>query len=239
VQASPSRFSRALLAALALPLAGCAGTAGSWSSTAQEASAPDAGGLYAKAFGGLTLLEDDELIYNDGASTATGDAEFDPGFAAGAALGYRFGGDDWWSGLAVEAEYTYRTNDVDRFGNGGTAIADSGDFASTAFMVNALYNFDTDWKFDPYVGVGFGSATEIDIDLAGPGITGEQSFSSSSPAAQYMVGAEGALTDNLNLFVEGRFFRAFDADVTGEGNPGDVEAEYGQFALLVGLSWML
>ena len=212
---------------------------GALSANALAQEAPDEGGLYVKGFGGLTLLQDDDLIYDDGGSVSTGEAEFDTGFAAGAALGYRFGGDDWWSGLALEAEYTYRSNDISRFDSGGSTVADSGDFASTAFMVNALYHLDTHWQFDPYFGVGFGSATEIDIDLAGPGITGEQSFSSSSPAAQYMVGAEGEVADNLSLFVEGRFFRAFDPDMSGEGNPGNVESEYGQFALLVGLSWML
>ncbi len=170
-------------------------------------------------------------------ATSEGEAEFDSGLATGAAFGYRFGGEGWWNRLAVEAEYAYRTNDVDRFASGGTTLADAGDFASTAFMVNALYHFDTDWRFDPYVGVGFGSATEIDLDLAGPGIAGDQSFSSSSPAAQYMVGAAGALAEDLDLFVEGRFFRAFDADLSGEGNPGNVEAEYGQFALLLGVRW--
>lgn len=233
---SPPSLATPLL--LVVTLGSCAATGRPWQGPDPEtASKEQPGGLYGRAFGGLTILEDDEQVYDDGTSAVGGDAEFDSGFAAGAAIGYRFGGQDWWSNLALEAEYTYRTNDVDSFQSSGTSVADSGDFASTAFMVNALYHFDTRWQFNPYVGVGFGSATEIDIDLAGPGIAGEQSFSSSSPAAQYMVGAEGAITENLNLFVEGRFFRAFDADLSGEGNPGSVEAEYGQFALLLGLSW--
>ena len=52
-----------------------------------------------------------------------------------------------------------------------------------------------------------------------------------------MVGAETALSEDLDLFVEGRFFRAFDPDLSGEGNPGNVESEYGHLGLLVGVSW--
>jgi len=190
-------------------------------------------GFYLKGFGGLGLLEDAEILFDDGAGSVTdGDGEFESGYMAGAALGYRLN-----DHLRLEAEYAYRTNDLDSFQSGGSVLGNGGDFASTAVLFNVLYDFDTDWRFDPYVGVGFGTATEIDIDLEGPGFTGEASFSSDSPAAQYMVGAQGALTQSLDLFVEGRFFRAFDPDMSGEGNLGNVESEYGHFSLLFGLSF--
>jgi opacity protein-like surface antigen len=188
--------------------------------------------LYVKALGGLGLLEDDEILYDDGATLTAGDGEFDPGFLAGLALGYRFL--DRW---ALELEYTYRTNDLDSFESGAATPGDGGDFASASLMLNAFYSFDFGWRIDPYLGVGFGSATEIDIDLEGPGFSGEESFSGSSPAAQYMVGGQGELTDCLDLFVEGRYYRAFDPDMDGEGNPGNVESEYGHAALVVGVSW--
>ena len=192
-------------------------------------------GFYLKGFGGLGLLEDEELIYDDGGGTVRdGDGSFDGGFLAGAAIGYRLS--NHWR---LEAEYTYRTNDVDSFESGGTTLADGGDYASTSLLLNVLYDFDTDWRLDPYVGVGFGTATEIDIDLEGPTFPQEQSFSGESPAAQFMIGGRGRWTDSLDYFVEGRFYRAFDPDLGGEGNAGNVESEYGHTSLLFGVSWGL
>lgn len=197
-------------------------------------AADDESGLYVKAYGGAGILEDDTIeLTGAGASNASGDGSFDAGFLAGAAVGY-----DFTKNWAVELDYTYRTNDVDEFTAGGATVADGGDYASTALMLNAYYTFAPDWKVKPYVGLGFGYATEIDIDLEGGSLGGSQSYSGSSPAAQFMVGGTTRLTDSLRAYVEGRFFRAFDPEMDGEeGAAGTVESEYGHWGLLFGVNY--
>ena len=204
-----------------------------WSPLPDELPAVRRSGVYARIFGGVGLLQDDDIEFDDGlGGLQSGDGEFDPGFLTGLAIGYRF--NEHWS---LEAEYAYRTNDVDSFDAGGTQLADGGDFASTSILLNLRYHFATDWKLDPYIGFGFGFADEIDIDLEGAGFNGEESFSGDSPAAQYMIGFESQLSERWSLNVEGRFYRAFDPDMSGEGNLGNVESEYGHFGLLVGATY--
>lgn len=212
----------ALLAADARPRA----------SASRAALQRDPRGFYVKGFGGVGLLGDEDVDFDDGTTLTEGEGEFDAGFLTGLALGYRF--DRNW---ALEAEFAYRTNDVDIFEAGGTALANGGDYASTALLLNGFYHFDSGLRFDPYIGAGFGMASEIDIDLEGGSFGGGQSFSGDSPAGQVILGAQGALTEDLDLFVEGRFFRAFDPEMDEEGNPGVVESEYGHTALVLGLSW--
>lgn len=208
----------------------------SCSATPRQAAGLDgdsARGAYVKAFVGTGILQDEDILFDDGAGGgADGEGSFDAGIMGGVAAGYRF--DDRW---ALELEYAYRSNDVDEFTSGGSPAATGGDYASTALMLNGFYHFDTDWALNPYVGLGFGLATEVDIDLDGLGGGGGRSFSTESPAAQFMVGAAGELGSNLGYFVEGRFFRAFDPDMSGEDNPGNVESEYGHLGLMVGLSY--
>lgn len=191
---------------------------------------PVSGNWYLKAYGGLSFLEDEEVLYTDGGgTTTTAEGTFSSGWLTGAALGYRI--DDHWS---LELDFTYRTNDVESVSGG---LATGGDFASGALLVNALYWLHPIGEFEPYLGVGLGVASEIDIDLEGGSFGTEQSFSGSSPMAQYMAGVQFPVSGTLDGFLEGRYARAFDPDMSGEGNSGNVESEYGQVALLAGLSW--
>lgn len=246
-----NRISLPLSSLLLFPLVACS-TPGSYSRNSSpypstgaefELAASDGGvapqatvdekPFYIKTLLGLTLLEDDELIYQDGlGGSQLGDAEFDPGFLGGLAFGWRL--DPRWT---LEAEYTYRTNDVDSFESSGSTLADGGDFASASAMLNLLYHWDPESEVDPYLGVGFGTATEIDIDLEGPSFPSGSSFSGNSPAAQFMVGVQRDWTDYLRWNLEARYYRAFDPEMNGEGNPGIVETEYGQFSLLGGVSY--
>jgi opacity protein-like surface antigen len=219
--------STALLSLLAV---GCAST----SAVPRSQLGASDRGFYAKAFGGYGLLESADVdITGAGAANGSGEGEFDNGFMAGAAVGYQF--DDSWS---LELDYSFRTNDVDSVTDGGTALADGGDYASTALMLNAYYAFDTDWQVRPYVGLGFGYATEIDIDDDGPNFSGGRSYSGESPAAQFMVGGETDVTEDLSAYAEFRFFRAFDPELDGEdGAPGTIESEYGHYGLMLGLNY--
>jgi len=118
-----------------------------------------------------------------------------------------------------------------------------GGLASVALMMNGFYAFSTAGALDPYVGVGFGLAQEVDFDLRGGGGNANGSYSSESPAAQFILGGTREVASGVDLFLEGRFFRAFDPELgreSGDANEGiRVETEYGHSALLFGVKFAL
>ena len=196
-------------------------------------------GFYAKGFAGYGTLEDADVdSLQGGATTASSEGSFDAGPMFGVAAGYDF--DDQWS---LELEYAYRSNDLDEARTGSTVLGTDGDLASVAIMLNGFYKFDTDWALEPYVGFGFGLAQEIDMDLRGSNTGVDGSYSTESPAAQFMLGATRPVSDGIDLFVEGRFFRAFDPELgreSGNSNQGvRIETEYGNNALLFGAKFSL
>ena len=225
----------ALLAAAAPFITSCASTQSPGTSLTRDTQS----GFYAKGFAGYGTLEDAELnVLQGGSATAETEGSFDAGPMFGAAAGYQF--NDQWS---MELEYAYRSNDLDQGQNGSTITATSGDFASASVMLNGFYQFDVDWEARPYVGIGFGLAQEIDIDLSGGNTGSDGSYSTESPAAQFMLGATRPVSDGIDLFLEGRFYRAFDPEMgaeSGSSNPGiRIESEYGHSALLFGAKFVL
>lgn len=105
-------------------------------------------------------------VNDDGVSVAgatAGNLEFDnPGWGAGASLGYKFGGTDTFLDMMrLEIEYAYRHNDVDTLA--GAPVAD--DISVNAYMLNALFDVPTDTQFTPYLGAGIGWAT-AELNLA-------------------------------------------------------------------------
>lgn len=197
------------------------------------------GGFYVKGFAGYGTLEDADVdSLQGGATTASSEGSFDAGPMFGAAVGYDF--NDQWS---FELEYAYRSNDLDEARTGSTVLGTDGDLASAAVMLNGFYRFDTDWAAQPYIGLGFGLAQEVDIDLMGGNQGADGSYSTESPAAQFMLGATRPVSEGIDLFIEGRFFRAFDPELgreSGSGNQGiRIETEYGHNALLFGAKFRL
>lgn len=161
------------------------------------------------------------------------DTDFDTGWSLAPAVGYEFG-----NGFAVEAEIPYFTHEVDRHENlfvGSAAVgsedagvlvsgagptgttvdrllADArGDSKTIGYMANALYHFDTGTGLRPYLGAGLGLAqTMVDfrpsrtrvIDGDDPGF-----------AWQVKAGLTFALTEQVDLFGEYRYFRQNDAEL--------------------------
>ncbi|MBP6013330.1 MAG: porin family protein [Alphaproteobacteria bacterium] len=172
-------FKRALLASSALAL-----FAG-----AQEAQA---GGLYLSVFGGANFQPDSSTSFFTGKLSQTFTAsstifEPDTGFVLGGAVGTSL--DKWAKGLRVEAEVSYRRNDVGGawgFRSGGEGgegaglgIVDS-NTSNFAILANLWYDIDIGNKVRPYVGGGVGWArarrdgaiqATVDTDLGGEGGT--------------------------------------------------------------------
>jgi opacity protein-like surface antigen len=185
-----------------------------------SAQAQDPGGVYVKAFAGLSKLGDSEVSGN-----VRGDASFKSGPVAGAALGHDYAN----SPFRAELEFIYRSGDAKTFA--GSA---SGDFASTTLMVNGYYDFKMGGSLTPYIGAGAGYVTEIDFDVAGG--TGPGEYSDRGGLAwQAMGGISYAFTDRIGLSGELRYFDA--GSRTLSGSAGSIKAEYASFDAIVGLRY--
>jgi opacity protein-like surface antigen len=178
-------------------------------------------GFYVKLFGGASDLR--------GANTtlggATGRASFYTGFIAGGAVGYAYAG----LPIRAELEYAYRTSDATGLPAG---IGTGDNFASTALMVNGIYDFQGTGGWRPYVGFGVGLLTEVDLDLTAP--AGEYS-DTGVPACQILLGAEYALNDLTSLYGEFRYLDAGSVDLAGPG--GLLRTDYSSADLLLGVSF--
>lgn len=178
-------------------------------------------GFYAKLFGAASDLSGTTAALG----ADSGPATFDAGFLAGGAIGYAYPG----SNLRAEVEYAYRTGDVAGLPAG---IGPGDNFASTAIMVNGHYVFSGTAGWSPYVGLGLGALTEIDLDLTTP----EAEYSARGVLAyQLMLGVEVALSERASLFGELRHLDAGRVDMTGPG--GALSADYATTDLGVGLSF--
>lgn len=114
-----------------------------------------ADGLYISVFGGANFQPDQSARTTDTGWLVSTDA--DTGFVIGGAIGTSL--DNWAKGLRVEAEVSYRRNDVG--GNWTSSTGDTGGFvdgnASTfAIMANVWYDIDIGNKVRPYIGGGVG-----------------------------------------------------------------------------------
>jgi len=104
------------------------------------------------------------------------------------------------------------------YANVGYEVSDS-NISGLSAMVNVLYNFDTGWGIDPYLGAGLG-ATRVyyDRQIAPVGWSGgDWGF-----GYQVMGGVMMHVSPSLGIFVEYRFH-----DVTSDAEiPSGVIAEY-------------
>ncbi len=184
---------------------------------------------YASAKLGFNTLGDQTVSYAGPGGSSSGNAEFDGGFAAGGAVGYKFG-NNW----RLEGEVLYRTSELDTADISGLGTFTEGDYSSVAIAVNGLYDFDLfgNEKIKTYVGGGIGWLQEIDIDFEQNGV--EQSFSTDDIGFQAMFGARYELGENWFIDAEARYFYASDVEMTAEDNAiGRVTADYDPLTLAV------
>ena len=181
------------------------------------------GDFYVKLFGGLSDLGAGTLSLNGTSSSL----DLDSGGIFGGAVGYDYGNGPW----SAEIEYAYRTADVNSAGMIGTG----GDLASTALMLNGIYTFDTPGAFTPYVGLGIGVLTEVDIDIDAGSAAGEYNDTGTF-AVQAMLGANYAVSERVSLFGELRYLSAGSQTLDGPGG-STVDVDYDSFDALVGLSF--
>ncbi|MEX2649951.1 MAG: outer membrane beta-barrel protein [Alphaproteobacteria bacterium] len=182
-------------------------------------------GWYLGIGGGVDLGSDIDVT---GTGIAT-DAELDLGFAAVGTIGYAYG-----NGIRTELELGYRANDV---GDISGVAGGGGDTDTINAMVNALYGFDTESDFTPYVGAGVGWLRH-GFDNVTPIGGGFIDDDDGGFAYQGIAGLGYALTETIELFIDYRYLRSEDLDMTTSTGVS-VDVEYDAHTVLAGLRFTL
>lgn len=152
-------------------------------------------GMYVSGFGGGGFLPDADM-------GAGAEASFDFGYIAGGAIGYATSG-----GARVELEGSYAANDVDSITVPGTPTTASGDLAVTAIMFNAIYEFSTDSKITPYIGLGLGAANySYQATITSGASTVVVDDDEWVGASQALLGVGYDISDQVNISLGYRFF---------------------------------
>jgi len=154
-------------------------------------------------------------------SEDSGEIEFDSGFAATGAYGQTLG-----QAGRLELELGYRNNDIDKviLDGVGTGSDTDGDVATISLMANAFYGLNNDSRFTPFIGAGIGIAN-IEADLETGSEEDDTVF-----AYQVAAGASMAVTENLDIDLQYRYFATEDPEFDG------LEAEYDSHNLMFGLT---
>ena len=183
-----------------------ASTALSLVAAAPGASASE---LYLSVFGGMNLLSDTDGQYvstfssSSSSSSVIGSwaSDADTGFVVGGAVGTSL--DKWVNGLRVEAEVSFRRNDLG--GTYSTTGTIDGNLSTFAVMANAWYDFDIGAKVRPYVGGGIGWA-RMDGDVVSFTSLTAMEQTDSGFAWQIGLGGRYAVGDGVAVGLGYRYF---------------------------------
>ena len=176
---------------------------------------------------------DETLNLNENERVQSAEAAFDPGFAAGGALGYRFS-----PKFRLEAEMMYRTSDLDEVSFPQSGTLDEGDYASLALAGNLFYdvNLFGSEKARSFIGIGPVWLQEVDVDLTSNGL--EQSYSGDEVGFQVLAGVNYRLGPRWDLSFEARFLDMGGITMDGEENAtGQVTADYAPVSAMASIGF--
>jgi outer membrane protein OmpA-like peptidoglycan-associated protein len=190
------------------------------------------GNFYIQGFGGANWVDDMNLTASSGVAPANATLSFDTGYGIGGAVGYD------WGQFRVEGEIAYRDNDLD--GATGSPLATfpptSGDVSAFTIMANAYLDVENDSALTPYLGAGIG-AGQVDLTYSSGGTTliDDDGWGF---AAQGIAGVSYAVSDQVDVFAEGRVLSIFDTSLSGSSGQLDITSatvdddylSYGAFA---------
>lgn len=113
-------------------------------------------------------------------------------------------------------------------GDLGVSVADlvaagRGQIENSSFMVNGYYDFDFGSAIVPYLGAGIGHS-DTDIEYA-PSDVGIIRDSDNGFAWQFLAGVSFAMTDELDLYLNYRYFDADDVNVQSPLLTADFDIE--------------
>ncbi len=198
------------------------------------ASARADSGWYAGLNAGLNFQFDQE---STGPNRLV-ELDFDTGSLLAGQVGYKFRGDRTGR-FRIEAELSYRENDVDEIVFNGVPRVGSGEEGVLAGLMNLFYDFNLSKRFKPFVGAGLGFANiDADVSYAAAFIDDDDT----TFAYQTIIGAEYRLTKEISLIGDARYFALADPELTRFGGPApaafvDLDSEYDSFAVSVGLRY--
>jgi opacity protein-like surface antigen len=175
-------------------------------------------------------LPDEVDVSDDGLD---GEVELDDAPVFGGALGWKF---PW---VRLEANVSYRKNDVDGVDAGGLGFDGSGDVSSLVGLVNAFIDLDLDFPVRPFVGGGIGAAY-LDVD-SGSGSPIEIDDEAGAFAWNLAGGFGVDLAESVTLTASYRYLRLEGTDVSADlagVDTGDVDIDdFATHEFLVGLRY--
>ncbi len=190
-----------------------------------SAGVAQAEGFYASGYGGLNLALISDV---DDSRQGIDEISYDPGFVVGGTFGYKFSFQ-----MRLEGDLSYRRNQVDEFEILGRSQSGDGNVNSTAFLVNAFYDFDNNSRWTPYVGGGVGLArVEWDgVEASGGARLDDDVYLG---AAQLGGGVAFRVTENFDLTADYRAFATGIAEIDDQ-NGDEVEIDYVSSSIIFGV----
>ena len=192
------------------------------------------GGRYFGVFGGLNTLDD--LDVSGAGLSAT--AETDDGTVFGAAFGTAIhGGTGMYTRFEIEG--SYRSNDLESVDLLGLSGGD-GDLTALGVHLNGYLGIPLGRMVTVYGGAGIG-VSKLDADVSIGGANFDETISGSF-SYQFIAGLEFALSPNVSVYGEYRYYKAssdfgFDAlESLGDSVGVDIDSyDYEANSFLIGL----
>ncbi len=170
-------------------------------------------GPYVGIAGGASIFHDGDITITDvGSATAS----YDTGYALAASVGYKF------NPVRFEFEFGYKKADMGDIG--GFSVSDVS-VRVMSYMVNVLYDINTNSPFTPYVGVGLGL---LNGELK---VQGEKEDSNEF-GYQLIAGVAYNFNKNIALDLSYRFQHA-----PNDFSIDDVSIEYKSSNVMLGLRY--
>ncbi|MEM6912393.1 MAG: outer membrane beta-barrel protein [Pseudomonadota bacterium] len=184
--------------------------------SATALSAAHAGDTYIQLHAGVFQQTADTVEAQDDVFNVSVDfdAEADPGFALGGAIGrYIF------PAVAVEGEITYRNANIDTISGGGFETSVDDNLETVALMLNGVVRPSFPLLPQPYVGVGVGYVTSNIEDEDGDNVGGEFAYQVKAGVSFDVLPTPG------RIGVEVSYLQT--SDFNAEGDSVDIDWSYG------------
>lgn len=184
---------------------------------------------YVGLSGGYTYMNDQDIT----GSATVSKISLQNGYGYGASLGYLpSSSSPILNAMRFELEVTHHTADVDQVKVSGVNVVGHGNYASTAYMVNAFYDWQTSSAWSPYVGAGMGVAT---VHLSTNSGAGNTETENNEFAYQALVGVGYAPScmPNTQWTIGYRYLATTDVSLSGSG-ANNLKAGYSSNSIEVG-----
>ena len=170
-----------------------------------------------------------------GALGFDGDLELDDAYVLGGALGYGLAFGPGGGRLRLEANVSWRENDVDELEVEGFDVEGDGEAGAVVGLANVYYDLDLGIPLRPYVGGGIGAArVNVDADAGGLLDVDDEGWAFAWDLA---AGLGYEVADGLELTGGYRYLRIEGTDFDVDGG-GELDVDnYASHEVLLGLRY--